>query len=113
MGDNLVDHTPVDTSEAESNWQASLNGPPLAPLPAIYEGELGSTAEASAREAKAHIARTLKDKLPGEPVWLSNLAEHIGELNDGKSNQEPRGFVERGELRGAREADTRGLEIKL
>jgi hypothetical protein len=112
MGDDLVDHTPVDTSEAESNWQASVNGAPGFPLPPIYPGERGSTAAQSAREAKAHIARALKDKDPGVPVWLSNVAEHIVDLNNGTSKQEPAGFVERGIRVGELKADSTGLEIK-
>lgn len=112
IGNDVVDHTPVDTSEAESNWQANLNAAPAFALPPIYEGEQGSTAEASARAAKAHIARTLKDKLPGEKVYLSNLAEHIVDLNNGTSKQEPAGMVERAEIKGELEATAKGLEIK-
>lgn len=112
IGDDAIEHTPVDTSEAESNWQANINAPASFPLPPIYPGERGSTAAQSAREAKAHIQRTLKDKRPGEPVYLSNVAEHIVDLNNGTSKQEPAGFVERAERKGEREADARGLEIK-
>lgn len=112
MADDVIEHTPVDTSEAESNWQASLNVAPYLPLPAIYEGERGSTAAASAREALAHVKRTLKDKRPGEAAYLSNLAEHIVDLNDGTSKQEPAGFVERAERKGAVKADATGLEVK-
>lgn len=112
IGSDAIDHTPVDTSEAESNWQASLNGPPTFPLPPIYEGERGSTAAQSAKAAKDHIKRTLAEKQPGEKVYLCNVAEHIVDLNNGTSKQEPAGFVERAELKGSREADTKGLEIK-
>lgn len=113
IGNDAIDHTPVDTSEAESNWQANLNAPVSFPLPAIYEGERGSTAEASARAAKAHIQRTLKDKLPGEAVYLSNAAEHIVDLNNGTSSQEPAGFVERAERKGELAADAAGLEFEV
>jgi len=113
IGNDAIDHTPVDTSEAESNWQVSLNSPANFPLPAIVEGSRGSTAEESARQAKAHILRVLKDKQPGEPAWLSNVAEHIVDLNNGTSKQEPRGFVERAERKGELAADAAGLEIKL
>lgn len=97
---DVVPHTPVDTSEALSNWQAEVNRRPGFPLPAIYPGEYGSTAEASRGAAISHVDRTLTDKLPGEPVFLSNLADHIIPLNNGTSKQEPKGFVERAVLVG-------------
>lgn len=113
MANDLIDHTPVDTSEAESNWQASIGGPPPAPLPAIVAGTKGSTAVESAQEAKAHVARALVDKRPGEVVYLSNLAGYIEDLNAGSSSQEPAGFFERGIRVGEQYATDKGLEIKV
>jgi hypothetical protein len=92
---DLVDHTPVDTTEAVSNWQPGVNTPPSFPLPAIYPGQAGSTAPQSRREAIAHVERALAQKDPGEAFYLTNVAEHIGFLNDGSSKQEPAGFVDR------------------
>lgn len=97
---DVVPHTPVDTTEALSNWQASLNGKPGFGLDAIYPGKAGSTAAASQGAAISHVDRTLKDKRPGEPVFLSNLAPHIVPLNNGTSSQEPKGFVGRATLIG-------------
>ncbi len=108
---DLLDHTPVDTSEAVSNWQGSVNAPPFVGLPAIVEGRAGSTAPQSKREAKAHVERALKAKQPGESFYLSNLAPHIGLLNDGTSTQEPAGFVERGVAKGRLFASTAKLEM--
>lgn len=112
MADDLIEHTPVDTSEAESNWQASLGGPPAAALPAIVPGSRGSTAEESATEARAHVARALADTKPGEVVYLSNLAPYIEDLNVGSSSQEPAGFFERGVRKGELFANATGLEVK-
>lgn len=99
---DVVPHTPVDTTEGVSNWQAEVNRKPGFPLPAIYPGQGGSTAGASRSEAISHVDRTLTDKQPGEPVFLSNLADWIVRLNNGtsRSNQEPKGFVERAVLIG-------------
>jgi hypothetical protein len=108
---DLVEHTPVDVTEAVSNWQPSINTPAFAPLPAIVPGKAGSTAPQSRREAIAHVERALKDKRPGEAFYLSNLAGHIGFLNDGSSKQEPAGFVERGIRKGELYASTAVLEI--
>lgn len=97
---DVVPHTPVDTTEALSNWQAELNRPAGFPLPAIYPGSHGSTAPASQAAAISHVDRVLADKKPGDPVFLSNLAKHIVYLNNGSSSQEPKGFVERATLIG-------------
>lgn len=97
---DVVPHTPVDTTEALSNWQAEVNAKPMFGLPAIFPGKGGSTAAGSQAEAIAHVDRTLAMKEPGEPVYLSNLAKHIVILNNGSSSQEPKGFVERAVLIG-------------
>ena len=97
---DMIDHTPVDTTEAESNWQASNNSAPAFPLPAIYPGHKGSTAAQSAEAAYEHVIRATADKRPGERIFLSNLAPHIIALNAGSSKQEPAGFFERGVLVG-------------
>lgn len=99
---DVVPHTPVDTTEGVSNWQAEINAKPFLPLPAIFPGKGGSTAPGSRAEAIAHVDRTLAMKEPGEPVFLSNLAKHIVLINNGTShsNQEPKGFVERAVLIG-------------
>lgn len=109
---DVVPHTPVDTTEALSNWQASLNGPVVFPLPAIFPGIAGSTAPASQAEAILHVDRTLTAKKPGEPVYLSNLANHIVKLNNGSSSQEPKGFVERATLVGRLTARKAKLGLK-
>ena len=112
MAADLIEHTPVDTSEHVSNWQASINSPPSFGLPAIYLGERGSTREQSGREALAHVRRTLAMKEPGETVYLSNLGPVIEDLNNGLSSQEPAGFVERGIAIGANFVKKAKLGIK-
>lgn len=108
---DLLNHTPVDVTEAVSNWQASLNAPTYAPLPAIVPGSRGSTAVQSISAAKAHVERTVKDKEPGEKIFLSNLAPHIIDLNNGTSSQEPAGFFQRGLLVGELFIRRAGLRI--
>jgi hypothetical protein len=97
---DLVEHTPVDVTEAVSNWQPGINTAPGFPLPAIVAGKHGSTAPQSREEAIAHVDRAVAAKRPGEAFYISNLAPHIGFLNDGSSKQEPAGFVERAIRRG-------------
>lgn len=100
MADDLIDHTPVDTTEHASNWQAAINQRAYFALPAIVPGSKGSTAPQSRREAKAHVKRALQDKRPGEMVDLANLGPVIEDLNNGLSTQEPAGMVERGIRKG-------------
>jgi hypothetical protein len=108
---DVVPHTPVDTTEALSNWQAELNRPASVGLPAIFPGQAGSTAPQSQEAAIAHVDRALKAKKPGEPVFLSNLADHIVLLNNGSSSQEPKGFVERAALIGRLTARKTKLDL--
>lgn len=109
---DLVEHTPVDVTTAVSNWQASLNSAPVFELPAIVPGERGSTAAASSSEAIAHVTRVIAEKRPGERIFLSNLAPHIIDLNNGTSRQEPAGFFQRGILVGELFIRRAGLRIE-
>lgn len=97
---DLIRVTPVDVSEALSNWQVSVNAPPRFPLPAIYPGQKGDTESASEGAAIEHAKRVLLDSLPGERLYVSNVVEHIVPLNNGTSTQEPAGFVERAVVMG-------------
>jgi hypothetical protein len=108
---DVVAHTPVDVTTAVSNWQPGINAPPGFELPAIVAGHAGSTASQSRQEAIAHVNRALREKQPGEAFYLSNLAGHIGFLNDGTSKQEPAGFVERAVRKGEIHAATAELRI--
>lgn len=91
---NLIYKTPVDTSLALSNWRIGLMFPEAFPVPAYVKGEEGSTAPIS-RAAAFHAAQSaLRPKLAGTPVFVSNNAAHIVELNEGKSAQADAGFVQ-------------------
>lgn len=97
---DLIIVTPVDTSEALSNWQVGINSPPSFPLPAIYPGSRGDTESASTAEAIAHARRVLLEAGPKDRLFVSNVVEHIVPLNNGSSTQAPAGFVERAVLLG-------------
>ena len=92
--------TPVDESTALSNWQVQLNSPASSAIRAFFTGSKGSTKAQSAQAAVEDAKRVLKNKKPGEKIYLSNLVPYIGRLNDGSSTQEPKGFVERAVLVG-------------
>lgn len=101
LGD-LVYKTPVDTSQALSNWQVSLMAPvPLGgEIPPYHPGFGGWTRGASAQEAIQAAKRVLSGKKPGDTIYLSNVLDYIVPLNEGSSQQQAAGFVERAVLLG-------------
>lgn len=101
LGD-LVYKTPVDTSQALSNWQVSLISPiPLGgEIPAYHYGVGGWTRGASATEAIQAAKQVLSGKKPGDTIYLSNVLDYIVPLNQGSSRQQAAGFVERAVLLG-------------
>lgn len=91
----LTHVTPVDTSQALSNWDISigtLNGEFHEPY---FPGNKGSTKLASEKAANTEAVFRLKEKKPGQAIFISNGANYIDRLNNGSSKQEPAGFVER------------------
>ena len=92
---DLVLVTPVDTSNALSNWQVSLDAPIEDEITPYVPGVLGLTKLQSASEAMRVAREKLKAKKPGQIIYIVNNAPYIGELNDGSSKQAPAGFVER------------------
>lgn len=89
----LVNITPVDTSQALSNWQASNGGLVVFPVRAFYLGQAGSTQGQSADAAYEEAAAIIALAKPGEPIYLSNVLPYIRRLDDGSSTQHPGGFV--------------------
>lgn len=110
LGD-LVYVTPVDTSQALSNWQVRINQPVEAQIKPYYAGSKGSTRSASAAEALNVGKRIAATAKPGEPIFISNVLPYIKRLNDGHSKQQPAGFVERSVLLGRKFIE--GYRLKL
>ena len=90
----LVDKTPVDTSEALSNWQVSIGAPAGARIEPYFPGKKGSTEAQSARAAYEAGVPIIKSRRYGDTVYISNLAEHIVYLEAGTSAQAPSGIVD-------------------
>lgn len=97
---DLLQVTPVDTSKALSNWQVTLDAPATESIDAYYPGKKGSTAEISREEAYNNGVAVLAQKKPGQLVYITNCLPYIQRLNEGWSQQEPAGFVERAILLG-------------
>lgn len=97
---DLIFSTPVDTTEALSNWIATLGSPSNNAIPPIVPGNFGNTRSTSASAAYAAAIMVLDAKKPGQIVYLTNNADHIRELDEGKSSQQPAGFVARSAMVG-------------
>jgi hypothetical protein len=98
----LANDTPVDTSEALSNWQVALGTPVATDIPPWMPGTMGSTYVYSRNATIAAAKRNLAAKKPGQSIFISNLAAYIIELNQGSSRQAPAGFIEAAILRARR-----------
>lgn len=91
---DLAYRTPVDTSNAISNWQTTLDAPASIEIPPHYMGSRGSTYSVSAAETVARAKLVLKAKKPQQAIYIANNADYITDLNQGTSKQAPAGFVE-------------------
>ncbi len=98
--DDLSKVTPVDTSQAVSNWQVSLASKTNSKIPPHYPGEHGSTKTPSSKQTREKARSVLQSKQPGVTIFISNVLPYIRRLNDGYSAQAPAGFVERAALIG-------------
>ena len=99
VGD-LAFKTPVDTSQALSNWIVTLETPSSDKIKPHFPGEGGSTQKASAAETTNQARKMLAGKKPGQRIFITNNLPYIRRLNDGYSKQAPAGFVERAVLIG-------------
>jgi hypothetical protein len=102
----LADTTPVDTTEALSNWQIGLGRPVAAAIGPRVPGNFGNTRLPSVRATVAAAREALRTRRPGQSIFVSNVAAHIVSLNAGSSAQAPAGFVEVAVIR-ARESNGR------
>lgn len=112
VGD-LAFKTPVDTSQALSNWDVTLDAPAHDKHGPYYHGVAGSTQRASAAETIARAKTVLKNKLPGQKIFITNNQPYIKRLNEGYSAQAPAGFVERAILLGRKMREKFKLKGKL
>lgn len=100
----IVKRTPVDTGRARSNFVVRLNTPfrltykPYSPYRSRYRGgsggSIGETAnlQAAVAQARGVMAR----RKPDDVVYITNNLPYIARLNEGYSQQSPRGFVRAG-----------------
>jgi hypothetical protein len=93
----LASRTPVDTSQALSNWQVSLNEPisESEKISPWYHGQAGSTQAQSIRATVNESKRIIERRKPGDSIYISNVLPYIKRLDEGHSQtQAPNGFVD-------------------
>jgi hypothetical protein len=101
--DYLAYNTPVDTSQALSNWQVSLGSPKRSFIGARVPGMFGSTQHQSAQQTIAEAVAILTNKKPGQAIYIVNNLDYIVALNEGTISRQPGGFVEAAILVGKQE----------
>lgn len=90
----LVWVTPVDTTEAISNWQIRVGPGGLHNIPPHFYGRHGETLGRSMAKTLKLAKQALKAKKPNVGIFIVNTADHITDLNEGSSPQAPEGFIE-------------------
>ena len=88
---NLIEATPVDTGFASANWIPSVGRADRAD-PGVRDRS--RVPGAHAKQALGQVA-VAAYKLERGRVFVSNNVRYIQRLNDGSSQQAPRGFVQR------------------
>ena len=80
--ERIVMETPVDTSQALSNWQiaTATTGAVDNPIPAFVVGKGGSSEMASIIATRAAAAIVLQTAPIGYPISISNVVDYIGDL---------------------------------
>jgi hypothetical protein len=111
VGD-LALNTPVDTSQAISNWRVGIGSPPSAKVPPHFPGKHGSTYALSSPETVKRALEALQSRKPGQTVYIANNLPYIRKLNEGSSTQQPKGFVERAIVIGRRQIRNAKLGLK-
>lgn len=104
MVKHLAYNTPVDTSQALSNWVVSLDNPYRGTVGAHVPGMFGSTHAPSAEATIAQAIYVLANKKPGQPIYITNNLDYIVALNQGTISKQPGSFVEAALLIGRNEA---------
>lgn len=90
----LVNNTPVDTTQALSNWRVGIGGPVQGIIPARVRGIAGVTRSASAAVTIAEGRQRINSRKPGQPIHITNNLRYIEGLNNGTISNQASGFVQ-------------------
>jgi len=89
---NVVFLTPVDTGRARANWFVGVGGPNTERKDTNPGAKGNQGFAGSFEQGKRKILTT---PAIGQDIYLSNNLPYISKLNEGSSDQQPAGFVER------------------
>lgn len=103
---DLSYNTPVDTSQALSNWQVSLDNPISGTIGPHIPGHFGSTQFASAQQTIQAAIAVLMRKKPGQAIYIVNNLDYIVDLDNGTISRQPGAFTARALIIGRKEAKT-------
>ncbi|MFZ1074803.1 MAG: hypothetical protein WAN50_00285 [Minisyncoccia bacterium] len=106
--EHLITNTPVDTGQAMSNWDVTLNAPAVETNPPFVPSPRGfrvdkvwyhtvdpeSTRAANIPMAQEERELALADSVSGDTVFISNNLPYIKRLDEGSSTQAPEGFTD-------------------
>lgn len=98
----VIEHTPVDTGRAVSNWTISIGAPQMALKEPYIPGNKGSTAEANRKAAEAEARRVAASYKSRSEVFVTNSVSYIADLERGTSKKAPYGMIDFGFLEAAR-----------
>jgi|CXWL01.1.fsa_nt_gi hypothetical protein len=86
----IVRRTPVDTGRARASWNISIGKPDLTVAP---EGQQPVMNEVAAVAKAGAALATLTERGLTEPIWITNNLPYIVKLEEGHSQQAPKGMV--------------------
>jgi hypothetical protein len=86
--------TPIDTGWASANWVPSVGEPFDDPQARLVRDPTPGLVAARAQVAEAGVNETLSWRNGDGPLFSTNNVPYIGALNNGHSQQSPRGFVQ-------------------
>lgn len=92
--------TPVDTTQALSNWQIGVGARPITFIGPHVPGFAGVTKYASLSVVESEGNKALQNRQVGVDIHIVNNADYIEGLNDGTISRQPGQFVEKALLAG-------------
>jgi hypothetical protein len=111
MVNSLIENTPVDTSQALSNWKVAWGNPDRQVIAPYFRGIYGTTFIESGLEAKSQAAEVLGFPQENKSLFLSNNVDYIEQLDAGTISEQDGLFVEAAYLIAGEIID--GYQLKL
>jgi len=105
-------NTPVDTTQALSNWQIGIGSGPSSFIGPKVPGKFGSTKPASLTITVREGKSAMKGRTVGSEIHIVNNAPYIDGLNDGTISRQPSAFVQKAILAGNNQLAATRLDLR-